>query len=380
MVVSQNDDRQLAKLYDAVAATHFKLKEYQKALENYLETVNICLRFLKENHHMIFEYYVVISEIYACIGDQAKAQEYNKKSASDTIMHNMYQGFGDKKGKAEKYRQRATKITKHSQMKEYQELISQKRYPEALQFQLELLQASENFCNSFNTLDVYLSNIGFLYYCLKENQKALEFYQKALKIRKRLYGHEHQEVANSYNSIGNIYQDIGEYKKALEFYQLALNIYKLYGEHHAHVGIALNNMGLILYKLGSHQEAMKNYQQALEILNSMYANGHPNIATIYNNMGDVSSKQYDFVTALKWYQKSLQIWKLFFDNNHFEVLKCYKNLRNVLEKLGQSREALNYHQQAIHCKDYKDLDDEYISMLRDKQEKQLEKNENCMLQ
>ena len=72
------------------------------------------------------------------------------------------------------------------------------------------------------------NNIGNTYYNIGDYNKALEYYELSLKIRKKILGEEHPDTAVSYNNIGNSYYNIGDYKKALEYLELSLKIRKKY--------------------------------------------------------------------------------------------------------------------------------------------------------
>ena len=50
-----------------------------------------------------------------------------------------------------------------------------------------------------------------------EWDKALEFYEKSLKIYQKLG--DKQGISSSYNNLGLLYKDKGEWDKALEFYE-----------------------------------------------------------------------------------------------------------------------------------------------------------------
>jgi len=61
----------------------------------------------------------------------------------------------------------------------------------------------------------------------------LEFHQKALKIRIKVLGIEHPNVADSYNNIGLVYDSQGDYSNALKYLHKALNIRKkVLGDNH----------------------------------------------------------------------------------------------------------------------------------------------------
>ena len=55
-------------------------------------------------------------------------------------------------------------------------------------------------------------------------EKAMEFYQKAIKISEQVLGEQHPNTVSTYNNLGGVYQAQGDYEKAMEFYQKAMEI------------------------------------------------------------------------------------------------------------------------------------------------------------
>ncbi|MCP4523641.1 MAG: tetratricopeptide repeat protein, partial [Candidatus Gracilibacteria bacterium] len=73
--------------------------------------------------------------------------------------------------------------------------------------------------------------------------KALDNYEKALKIKLKTLGENNPYTATSYNNIGAVYQSKAQYDKALENYEKALIILKnTLGVNHPYVRIVKNNI------------------------------------------------------------------------------------------------------------------------------------------
>ena len=71
---------------------------------------------------------------------------------------------------------------------------------------------------------------------LREYNQAKELYEKALRIRKTIFGEDHAAVATRYNNLALEYECLGEYNQAKELHEKALTIYKkIFGEDHADV-------------------------------------------------------------------------------------------------------------------------------------------------
>ena len=52
--------------------------------------------------------------------------------------------------------------------------------------------------------------------------KALEYYDKALEIRKEVFRENHPDLANSYQNMGLVHKNLNRYTKALEYYKMHL--------------------------------------------------------------------------------------------------------------------------------------------------------------
>ncbi|CAF4555589.1 unnamed protein product [Rotaria magnacalcarata] len=59
-----------------------------------------------------------------------------------------------------------------------------------------------------------------------EYSKALEYYEKSLKIREISLPPTHPDLAQSYNNIGGVYYNMGEYSKALPLLEKTLDIFR----------------------------------------------------------------------------------------------------------------------------------------------------------
>jgi len=128
-------------------------------------------------------------------------------------------------------------------------------------------------------------NIGLAYHSKGDYDRALEYYEKALNIGKKIYGEEHPNIATNYNNIGLAYYNKGDYDRALEYYKKALNIYKkIYGEEHPYIATDYNNIGAAYNSKGDYDRALEYYEKALDIAISLLGVGHPNTRAIAENM------------------------------------------------------------------------------------------------
>ena len=99
-----------------------------------------------------------------------------------------------------------------------------------------------------------------------EYDRALNFYNKALKIRLKVYGYRHADTGVSFNNLGLIWMDKGDYNKATEYLNKGLEIsFKVYGKFHPDTGACFNNLGLVWNNRGEYDNAITSYENALEV-------------------------------------------------------------------------------------------------------------------
>jgi len=91
---------------------------------------------------------------------------------------------------------------------------------------------------------VYLNSAGLTSSTLGNFDKAIEYYEQALKIDLRAFGEDHPNVAIYRNNLGGAWVSLGQYEKTIEYLELALaSDLKTYGEDHPSVARDRNNLG-----------------------------------------------------------------------------------------------------------------------------------------
>jgi tetratricopeptide (TPR) repeat protein len=227
-------------------------------------------------------------------------------------------------------------------------------YEEAVEVNLRFIQLSEATNGQNETTAMSYNNIGNVYDDLGDYDKALEYHNKALEIRKSVLGENHPDTASSYDNIGIVYRNLGDYDKALEYHFKALEIYKdILGEKHRDTAMSYNNIGAVYYNLGDYDKALEYYNKALEIQKDVLGENHPDTASSYNNIGIVYDDLEDYDEALKFYNKALEIKKDVLGENHPYTASSYNNIGAVYYNLGDYDKALEYFNKALEI--YKDV-------------------------
>lgn len=205
---------------------------------------------------------------------------------------------------------------------------------------LNSLKRAENKITKLPAKSAALGNIGNIYHNLGKPDEALEYYQQALEINRKL-GYE-QGAAHNLNNIGTLYNELGKPDEALKCQEEALEISRKFKDEQA-IANSLANIGTIYTDSGKPEEALKLFQDTLEInKKNKYQEG---IANVFNNIGLAHSKLRETEQALDYYQKALKINK----NIGYKegVATNLGNIGLIYITLGKSKEALKYYQEAL---------------------------------
>ncbi|CAF1087396.1 unnamed protein product [Didymodactylos carnosus] len=115
----------------------------------------------------------------------------------------------------------------------------------------------EIFKDSDHPNDIH--NRGLIYYRLRELEKALSCFIKALDLI--------PNEATILVSIGNVYKEKGENKNALDYYQRAIEIQE--NSKSWEIAQTFNNIGLIYYTQKEYNLAMNYFMKALDLVDLM---------------------------------------------------------------------------------------------------------------
>ncbi len=170
-------------------------------------------------------------------------------------------------------------------------------------------------------LNIYNST-GAIYSSLSNNNRALEFYLKALAIAER--SSDPQTIATILGNTGTLYGDIKQYDKALAAHRKALHLYELAGNN---LGKAMEyeGIGIVYDNQNNKPGALQYYTKALTLNESI--NNKRGVANNLSNMGIVYFDQHKYVEAMDNFFKAKKIYE--------EVDDKY-SLATVLNMIGDT--------------------------------------------
>ena len=189
---------------------------------------------------------------------------------------------------------------------------------------------------------------GNAYFSLGQYQQAVYFYEQSLTICTEI-GDRNGE-ANSFMGRGNAYFSLGQNQQAIYFYEQALKIYTEIGDRNGEAK-SLNGLGSSSYLLGQNQQAIYFYEQSLKIYTEI--GDHLGKAYSLGNLGNSSYSLGQCQQAIHFYQQSLEISREIGDR-HGEAYS-FGNLGSAYGSLGQYQQAVHFYRQFLEiCKEIGD--------------------------
>jgi tetratricopeptide (TPR) repeat protein len=194
----------------------------------------------------------------------------------------------------------------------------------------------------------YRNNLGAAWYAKGSYEKAIEYYEKALKSDLKTFGEDHPNVATYRNNLGATWKAKGEYDKAIEYYDMALKSdLKNFGENHPKVATLWNNLGEAYRSKGEYDKAIEYYEKALKSDVKSFGENHPNIAAYRNNLGVAWNAKGEHDKAIEYLEKALKSDIKTFGENHSNVATYRNNLGTALNAKGEYDKAIEYLEKAL---------------------------------
>ncbi len=182
-------------------------------------------------------------------------------------------------------------------------------------------------------------SLGFCYISI-DNNKALNYTKKALKIRERI-GFK-IGIASSLNVLGVINYFKGDYLSAIDYHLKALKMRQEIGDA-KNLSVSYNNISLVYIALEDYETALQYLDKSLVLRKKI--NSPDGIAIIKGNIGDIYSRMGKYNLSLQYLNEALKINKEI--GNKKSQGANYLILAKVYMQIDEDEKALNNYNMAI---------------------------------
>ena len=226
---------------------------------------------------------------------------------------------------------------------------------ECLESSLDLMEGplklDTNVARCYNAL-------GNCYYGLGRPEKALEFYNKALKMREELSGSDyHYDMPVYKNQIGTVHEERGEYEEAVKCYKDALELLEeLKCLGYEDEGLFRRNLANVYVRQEKYKEAEKEAKKAIKIRLKVLGN-HPDTVRSIFQLGVIQANLKAYDKALEFFLEAWEMEQLLDAGNHSAVwrliIKGVFDMHEFLKKKGAEKEKEKFRQDALaFCVDF----------------------------
>lgn len=318
-----NDSTLIAQVYSDVGAVYFRKGDYNDSKKNYLKAYSIRKKI--KDYNGIAKLNINLGSLYV------KNQEYQPalKNYLNAIKY-----FEEKGNLAIVSETKSNVGLLFFEMKNYKKSIQYLK--EAIPFQ-ESNKIDEKLCNSYLTL-------GNNYLLLNDTINALSYYDKSLKIAKRI-GNK-LTISSAYNNIGAIRTAQNKSKEAIEMYDKSKLVRQDLNSELEKSGLDLNYAKELLNKK-KYVEAQQLLLKVKKIFTSK--NSRDNLLIAYSQLVTAHSGLNNSDSTAFYFEKYTQLNNELFEENTAkqtnELETKYQTAKKeklLLEKEAENKRKTNW--------------------------------------
>ena len=216
-------------------------------------------------------------------------------------------------------------------------IIGQYLYQGKLDDAIELSQA---FLSNGGNISSGLLNLGIAYHKLGNNEKAFNFYKKALKEAK--LSSDHKRECEAFLELGKISKLKGHWEKASTYFESARSIYRSLGDRSNEAWV-LENLGIIYLNQDRFEDAIENFESALRIYQSL--EDRSNEASIFMHLGIAYGNQNRYNKAIMNFKSAIRIYESLQDR--YNMARAFGDLGITYRMLNKFEESIKYSKFAL---------------------------------
>jgi serine/threonine protein kinase/tetratricopeptide (TPR) repeat protein len=185
-----------------------------------------------------------------------------------------------------------------------------------------------------------LQNLGIVLDSQGRYDEAAADFRKALEIRSRKLGPDDPDVARTLNSLAINYWNQEKYAEAEPLFERSLAIKeKTLGPDHQDLANTLINLAILKHTQKKYGESEALFKRALAISEKKLGPDHPDLGTILNDLAALYEDEGRREEAEPLYARCLAIWEKALGPDHPDVGIAVHNLANLYRNLGKYAEA-----------------------------------------
>jgi tetratricopeptide (TPR) repeat protein len=193
--------------------------------------------------------------------------------------------------------------------------------------------------------------IGNIYRSWSRYPEAEHHLARALEIRRALHPEPHADLGETLHNLAFLYWDLRDFERAKGLFVEARDVRRaVFGAHSLEAAQSTNGMAASLVGLGDHAAAEALHRQVLTMRIELLGAEHEDVAASYNNLGATLLEQHRYAEAEAPLRLALDMMERRRTASHPRWLMTLHNLARCLEGLGQLDDAEGKYHQAVERK------------------------------
>jgi eukaryotic-like serine/threonine-protein kinase len=168
-------------------------------------------------------------------------------------------------------------------------------------------------------------------------------YLQSVAAFERMGKRDSWEIALALNDLGGVERRLGEFADARAHHERALAIRKrVFGDAHPYVFSSTLNIGNVAFSQGDYKAAEARYREALAIAAEVFPPQHPQTALALANLGSTLDHEERYPEAIETLQRAVAMYEAVRGPEHPDTADAVHNLANVLahaERLPEAKQA-----------------------------------------
>jgi len=201
------------------------------------------------------------------------------------------------------------------------------------------LKRSRDF-NYPNIEVMCINNLGMFCWNNGEFKEALNYFYQTLEFIEEHDSHNDRKQSISYNNIGLIYQELNQYNKAIEYHNKALKI-RLEDDRTKDIAGSYNNLAICYQNLNQLIEAEKYINLAIDY--AKQADQTKMVFQFHDTLGNILNLQQKFKEAEEAYLVAMQMPEDYknFNREKFLLLSNLIDVYNNTNQFDKAKQAIN---------------------------------------
>jgi len=214
---------------------------------------------------------------------------------------------------------------------------------------VQLLEAEHLFENSSEWQANCFDALGLVYTNNENKELASRYHEQALRIRRKLFGTQSIQVANSYNNLGRVFAT-EDPLQAIIYFNRAKGIYdKKLGADSRRALRAKLNIAFANTEQEDYDKALVLLEEVKRSYENKYGSDNSNVAFTLSSIGRVQLLQKNYDKALISQKDALQKYIKLYGEKHPEVANTYYLIGEIYKAKSDFRLAVNFYQQSIYA-------------------------------